>query len=90
MKMQPRSRCASFKVSVRIGLFVLLVTGLIALLAAANASTGLKFRNVSRMPDAPVSAKTTTREFIRVTPDGVVLDHNLVTSKGGPVAARHA
>jgi len=88
MKTQFTPQCASFKVTVPIGLFVLLATGLIALLAAANASTGLEFRNASRMSGAPSPAKTTTREFIRVTPDGVVLDHNLLTSKGQAVAAR--
>ena len=88
MKTQFTPQCASFKVTVRIGLFGLLVTGLIALLAAANASTSFKSRNASRMPGTPGPAKTTTREFIRVMPDGVVLDHNLFTSKEEPVAAR--
>ena len=69
----------------RIGLFVLLVPGLISLLAAASASPGRKFRSVSRTPGASTPAKTTTRAFIRVTPDGVVLDHNLLMSKGEPV-----
>jgi len=85
MKTQFTVQRASARISLRIGLFVLLVSGLIALLDATTAAEGTRVRDVSRKPGASTPAKTTTRESIRVTPDGVALDHSFLASKGGHV-----
>ena len=80
MKKKSTFQSASFERCALISLFVVLVGTFLALLAAANPSSGDKFRNASKS-HAPTSSKLTTRVSVRATPDAVLLDHSLV-SKG--------
>src|SRR4029077_220213 len=70
------------------GVLVVLTGVFLALLAAANPPTGAGFWDASPRLGAPRPAKVTARTFMRVTPDAVVLDHDLLKSKGESVAAR--
>lgn len=58
-----------------------------ALLAAPNSPAVPESRAGSVTSSRPAPAKVTARTLVRVTPDGVVLDHNLFKSKGGSVVA---
>jgi hypothetical protein len=84
MKKKSTFQSASFEHCALISLFVVLVGTFLALLAAANPSSGDKFRNASKSPDAPTSSKLTTRASVRVTPHAVLFDQSLV-SKGESV-----
>ena len=87
MKKRFTSQSASFDLRVLIGSFVVLLAGLLALLAAANPPTGPKLVNASPTAAAAPPTRVTAQAFMRITPDAVVLDHNLLKSKGGSLAA---
>ena len=82
MKKKSTFKSASFNRRGLIGLFVILIAGFLALLAAANPLTGSKFRDAARMSSGLALTSVTTQASVRVTPHGVVLDRNVLTSKG--------
>jgi hypothetical protein len=67
---------------------VVVLTGIfVALLAAPNSSISREFKNTSAISGTPSPAKLTGRTFRRVTPGGVVLDHQLLASRGASLVA---
>ena len=88
MKKKSTLQSTFSKPTVLAGVLVVLTGVFLALLAAANPPTGAGFWNASPTLGAPRPAKVTARTFIRVTPDAVVLDHDLLKSKGESVTAR--
>jgi hypothetical protein len=87
MKERYTRRCTFFKPAVLTGAFVVLTGVFLALLSAANPPAGSGFRNLSPTVGSLGPAKVIVRTFIRVRPEGAMLDHNLRKSKGGSVAA---
>jgi len=88
MKKKSTLRSAFFKLPILAGVFSALAGIFLTLLAAANSPTGPESRNASPASGPPSPARVTARTFVRVTPDAVVLDHDLLKSKGESVAAR--
>jgi hypothetical protein len=87
MKKKQTLRSAFFKVPVLTGVVVVLTGIFVALLAAPNSSISREIKNTSVISNAPSQSKLTARTLVRVTPDAVVLDHKLSTSKGASLVA---
>src|ERR1700730_16145537 len=87
VKKKSKAQSASLELRVLITLSVILVGVFLALFAGANPSTDRELRNASAASSALPPAKVTVRSFMRVTPEGVVRDYNLVESKTEAVAA---
>jgi hypothetical protein len=81
MKKKSTPRSTLVKLRVLTGLFVVVPGIFVALFVAANAPKAREFRNASAAPGAFLPAKVAGGTFMRVTPDGVVRDHNVIESK---------
>src|SRR5215831_5814363 len=88
MKKKSTLRSPFFRMPILAGVFSTVTGIFLRLLAAANSPIGPESLNPSPISGAPAPARVTTRTFVRVTPDAVVLDHNFLKSKGESVAAR--
>jgi hypothetical protein len=87
MKKKHTFRSAFFKVPILTGLVAVLTGIFVALLAAPNSSKSHELKNTSAILGAPSPAKLTARTFLRVTPGGVALDQQLLTSERASLAA---
>jgi hypothetical protein len=88
VKKKSMLQSAFFKPAVLAGVSIVLTGIFVALLAAPNPSTGPESRDGSMAPSVLGPDKVTARTFMRVTPDAVVLDRNLLKSKGRSVVTR--
>lgn len=82
MKKNSTLQSAFFKVPVLIAVVVVLTGIFMALVAAPNPPISGESKNRSAISSAPSPAKLTARTFSRVTPDAVVMDRQLIKSKG--------
>ena len=87
MKKKSTLQSAFFKVPVLVVVFVFLTAVFVALVAAPNTLVDRDSQKSLAISSAPHPAKLSARTFFRVTPDGVLLDHKVLTSKKQSVAA---
>jgi hypothetical protein len=87
LKKKSTLQSAFFKVPVLAGVFVFLTAVFVALVAAPNTRVDGDSQQSSAISSALHPAKLAARTFFRVTPDGAVLDHKVLTSKKQSVAA---
>lgn len=87
MKKKQTLRSAFFNVPVLTGLIAVLTGIFVTLLAAPNSSKSGELKSTSAISGATSPARLTARTFLRVTPDGVVMDRQLVPLEGASLAA---
>jgi hypothetical protein len=87
LKKKSTLQSAFFKIPLLVGAFVVLTAVFVGLVAAPNTLVQHDSRKSSAISDAAYPANLAARAFVRITPDGVLLDHKLLTSKNQSVAA---
>ena len=87
MKNKSTLQYTFFKVRVLAGIFVVLTAVFVTLVAAPNTLVGRDAQKSSAISSTPRAAKQAARTFFRVTPDGVLLDHKVLTAKKQSVTA---
>src|SRR5438045_3089211 len=87
MKKKSTSRSVSVKLRVLIASFVVLVGVFFVLFATANPSTGRELGDASAARGSLPRCNVTARTTMRVTPDGMVRDHDVAESKTQAQAA---